>query len=199
MMSGGHGRQNTIGGHSESLLMMMPPMPWLEVLTTPMKSGHQATSLQQRVGWLVDSCRIVCQLEIAEQMGSFQWKYTTGGRCFRRWLHSESRPQPPGRAVNAYLNFATMDSNSTNGTPHSQSPAWSQLCRMVRSFALLSSFSHIIFLLDVKIKTKERFEKGILSFTFHHFFSNIGLLPSPTSARNTLWMPVINALVTCSN
>ena len=65
VMSGGHCNRNTVGGHSDSWLMMTLPTPWLEALTTPIKSGKPATSLQQCVGRLVDSCRIVWQFDIA--------------------------------------------------------------------------------------------------------------------------------------
>jgi hypothetical protein len=67
VMSGGHGRWNTVGGHSQSSRMMMPHMPWLEVSTTPTKSSHLTTKLQQCVRRLVDSHRIVWQLEIAKR------------------------------------------------------------------------------------------------------------------------------------
>jgi hypothetical protein len=66
VMSGGHCCRNTVGGHSKSLPMMMPPTPWLEASATPTKSNQPMTSLQQRVRQLVDSRRIVQQLDIAK-------------------------------------------------------------------------------------------------------------------------------------
>jgi hypothetical protein len=65
VMSRGHWSQNTVGGHSKSLPMMMPPTLWLEASNTPTKSGQPVTSLRQRVQRLVDSRRIVQQLDIA--------------------------------------------------------------------------------------------------------------------------------------
>ena len=61
VMSGGHCSLNTIGRHSDSSPMMMPPTPWLDASTTPMKSGQPATSSRQRVGRLVDSRKSVRQ------------------------------------------------------------------------------------------------------------------------------------------
>jgi hypothetical protein len=43
----------------------LPPTPWLDASTTPIKSGQPATSSRQRVGQLVDSRRIVWQFDIA--------------------------------------------------------------------------------------------------------------------------------------
>ncbi len=71
-MYGDHWRWNTVGGHSDSLQMITPPTPWLEVLTTLTKSSHLAMSPGQCVGQLVDSQRIVLQLKIAKQRGHFE-------------------------------------------------------------------------------------------------------------------------------
>jgi len=65
VMSGGHCNLNTIGRHSDSSPMMMPPTPRLDALTTPIKSGQPKTSSRQRVERLVDSRRIVWQFDIA--------------------------------------------------------------------------------------------------------------------------------------
>jgi hypothetical protein len=74
VMSGGHWMQNTVGGHSDSSPNIAPPMPWLDASTTPTKLGHPATNLQQRVGPVLDSHRIVQQLDMANSSGVFWWK-----------------------------------------------------------------------------------------------------------------------------
>ena len=109
VMSGGHCSLNTVGRHSDSSPMMTPPTPWLDASTTPIKSGQPATSSRQRVGRLVDSRKIVRQFDIASYRDALRWKYTTGGRFFRRRLHGERSPRPPGRAVNACRTFAITD------------------------------------------------------------------------------------------
>ena len=111
VMSGGHCSLNTVGRHSDSSPMMTPPTPWLEASTTPIKSGHPATSLRQRVGRRVDSRKTVRQFDIASRRDALRWKYTTCGRFFRRRLHGDRSPRPPGRAVNGCRTFAITDSN----------------------------------------------------------------------------------------
>jgi hypothetical protein len=74
VMSGGHWRRNTVGGHSDSSPKMMLPTPWLDASTTPTKFGHPAISLQQRVGGVVDSRKIVQQFNMAKRSGLFWWK-----------------------------------------------------------------------------------------------------------------------------
>ncbi len=151
VMSGGHDCSlNTVGRHSDKSPMMTPPTPWLDASTTPIKSGQPATSSRQRVGRLIDSRKIVRQFDIAACREALRWKYTTGGHFFRRRLHGQRSPRPPGRAVNACCTFAITDSNSPNGMPRLREPARSQLWRMVRSFALFSSSNHIVFLLPSK-------------------------------------------------
>ncbi len=84
VMSGGHWSLKTVGGHSASSPMIMPPTPWLDASTTPTKSGHPTTSLQHRVGRLVDSRSIVRQFDNANRRGSFLCKKTTGDQSLRR-------------------------------------------------------------------------------------------------------------------
>jgi len=127
VMSGGHCSLNTVGRHSNSSPMMMPPTPWLDASTTPIKPGQSATSSRQCVGRLVDSRKIVRQFDIAACRDALRWKKTTGGRLFRRRLHGERSPLPPGRAVNACRTFAITDSNSPNGMPRLRETARSQL------------------------------------------------------------------------
>ncbi len=103
VMSGGHCNLNTVRRHSDSSPMMTPPTPWLDALTTPIKSGQPATSSRQHVGRLVDSRKIVRQFDIVAYREALQWKYTTGGRFLRRRLHGERSSRPPGRAVNACI------------------------------------------------------------------------------------------------
>ncbi len=72
-ISGGHRSWKTVGRHAESLPVMIPPMPWLDALTTPTKSG-QPTNSRHQVGRCVDSQRIVQQSDMVKQRGLFQWK-----------------------------------------------------------------------------------------------------------------------------
>ncbi len=58
-ISGGHLRQKTVGEHSDNSPIITPLTPWLDASSTPMKSGHPATSSRQRVGCFVDSLNIV--------------------------------------------------------------------------------------------------------------------------------------------
>ena len=74
VMSGGHCSLNTVGRHSDSSPMMMPPTLWLDASTTPIKSGYPATSSWQRVGRLVDSHKIVQQFDIAACRDALRWK-----------------------------------------------------------------------------------------------------------------------------
>jgi hypothetical protein len=68
-ISGGHLRRKTVGLHSNSSPIIIPPMPWLDASTTLMKSGQPATSLRQQVGHFCDSLNIVQQFDIAERSG----------------------------------------------------------------------------------------------------------------------------------
>jgi hypothetical protein len=100
-MLGGHLRQKTVGLHSDSSPIIIPPMPWLDALTTLTMSGQPATSSRQRVGCFVDSLNIVRQFDIAERSGWLRWKYTTCSHFLRSRLHGDNSPWPPGSAVNA--------------------------------------------------------------------------------------------------
>ena len=88
---------------------------------------------------------------------------------FRRQLHGERRPQPPGRAVNACCNFAIADLNSPKGMPRLREPARSQLWRMVRSLARFSSSSHIVFRLPSKSKPKSILRSEYCPSPFSNF------------------------------
>ncbi len=117
VMLGGHCCQNTVGRHADSSPIMIPPAPWLEASTTPIKSGHPATSSLHQVGRDVDSCSIVHMSLIADSRGTFWWKYTTSSHLQRSRLHGESRPFPPCSARNAWQSFAVIDSNFLKATP----------------------------------------------------------------------------------
>ncbi len=184
-MSGGHCNLNTIGRHSDSSPMMTPPTPWLNASTTPIKLGQPATSSRQRVGHLVDSCKIVRQFDIAACREALRWKYTIGGHLFRRRLHGDRSPRLPGRVVNACHSFAITNSNSSNRMPWLREPARSQLWRMVRSFALFSSSNHIVFHLPSKLKPMSVLKSEYCPSLFNNFFSEIGSLLLTISAGKT--------------
>jgi hypothetical protein len=75
-ISRGHLRQKTVGEHSDNSPIITPPTQWLDVSTTPTKSGHPTTSSRQRVGHFIDSLNIVRQFVIAKKRGLLRWKYT---------------------------------------------------------------------------------------------------------------------------
>jgi hypothetical protein len=56
---GGHLRQKTVGLHSNSSPIIIPPTPWLDATTTLTKPDQPPTSSRQRVGCFVDSLHIV--------------------------------------------------------------------------------------------------------------------------------------------
>ena len=74
VMSAGHWRRNTVGGHPIPSPSMTPPTPKLDASTIPMTSGHAATRSRHSVGRDVDRRRRKRISVIASRRALFRWR-----------------------------------------------------------------------------------------------------------------------------
>ena len=198
VISAGHWKRKTVGGHSPRSPIMMPPTPKLDASTTPTKSGQAVTRFRQCVGWVVDVRRIKRMSVIASRRALLRWRYTNAGRPRNTQLHGLSKPRPSGRAVKAWRSLAVTLSNSCRGIPVCERVApRNHLCNVPRSRDRLLSSSQIVLSSPSKSKPRIHFFVVNSPSRLISFFSEIGSLPGVSSAGNTSCIPSITPLATC--
>ncbi len=107
------------------------------------------------------------------------------GRVCSIALHGDSSPSPAGKAVNACLILARIDSNSLKGMPLAlHLLVRMQLWSMVSSWLRFADSNHSVFLVPSKSNPKIIFVVDISPSPFISFPSNIGSFASLSSARN---------------
>jgi hypothetical protein len=193
----GHCHRNTVGVHDVSSPIITPPTPWPDASTIPTKSGQPLVSSWHFVGSCVDSRRSVQHPSTAVRSRWLRLRKTYVGCALRTLLHGDSKPTPPGMHVNACRIFATVDSNSLNGTPAvPHVPVCTHLFNRVSSFSRLADSSHILLFEPSKSNPSSGFCMKYCPSPYISFFSEIGLQLSSTFGGNTLWIPVITAVAT---